>query len=61
MCESMVDIKSATTEIREEKRTKKKPQDENIMACPIPLGGHNKVVNYSSYQLLENNSYTVNA
>jgi len=36
----MVDIHSATGEIRrgkkeEERRKKKKPQDENIMACPI--------------------------
>jgi len=37
----MVDIQSVTAEIREEKR-RKKPQDENIMACPIPQGGHNK-------------------
>jgi len=36
----MVDIQSATAEIRrgkkiEEDRRRKKPQDENIMACPI--------------------------
>jgi len=35
----MVDIQSATDEIRrrkkEEERKKKKPQDENIMVCPI--------------------------
>jgi len=24
------------------RKRKKKPQDENIMACPIPQGGHNK-------------------
>jgi len=45
----MVDIQSATAEVRrgkkekeeeEERRTKKKPQDENVMACPIPYGGH---------------------
>jgi len=47
MCGSMVDIQSATAEIRrgnnkkkeeEEERKKKKPQDAedgNIMACPI--------------------------
>jgi len=29
-------------EEKEERRTKKKPQDENVMACPIPQGGHNK-------------------
>jgi len=36
---SMADIQSATAEIRrgkKEKRKKKKPQDENIMVCPIP-------------------------
>jgi len=36
----MVDIQSATAENRREKKKiedrKKKPQDENIMACPIP-------------------------
>jgi len=36
----MVDIQSATADIRrgkkEERIKKKKPQDENIMACPIP-------------------------
>jgi len=44
MCGSMVDIQSATADIRRgnkkkdrkiERRKKKKPQDENIMACPI--------------------------
>jgi len=33
--------------IGEEKRRKierkKKPQDKNIMACPIPYGGHNNL------------------
>jgi len=36
----MVDIQSATAEIRRgkkiEDRKKKKPQGKNIMACPIP-------------------------
>jgi len=38
----MVDIQSATAEIRrrnrrrKKKKEKKKPQDENIMTCPIP-------------------------
>jgi len=36
----MVDIQSATGEIRREKKKeeedKKKPQGKNIMACPIP-------------------------
>jgi len=34
----MVDIQSAIAENRWGK--KKKPQDENIMACPIPYSGH---------------------
>jgi len=40
----MVDIQSATAEIRRGKVRKKeeKPQDGNIIACPIPKGGHNK-------------------
>jgi len=40
----MVDIQSATAEIRrgkKERRRKKKPQGKNIMACPITEGGHN--------------------
>jgi len=39
MCGSMADTLSATAEIRrgkKERRKKKKPQDENIMVCPIP-------------------------
>jgi len=35
----MVDIQSATAEIRrgtKKKKDRKKPQDENIMVCPIP-------------------------
>jgi len=39
MCGSMVDIQRAAAEIRREKKKiedKKKPQDENIMVCPIP-------------------------
>jgi len=34
----MADIHSATLRLGEEKkeRRKKKPQDENIMVCPIP-------------------------
>jgi len=27
---------------KEEERKKNKLRDENIMACPIPWGGHNK-------------------
>jgi len=42
----MVDIQSATAEIRrgKKKTEEKKPQDKNIMACPIRQGGHNYVV-----------------
>jgi len=42
----MVDIQSATAEIRRgkkerrKKKKKKKPHDENIMVCPIPQGDH---------------------
>jgi len=38
MCGSMVDIQSATAEIRpgKKKKERKKPQGKNIMACPIP-------------------------
>jgi len=32
----MVDIQSATAEIRRGKKRRKRPQDENIMVCPIP-------------------------
>jgi len=42
----MVDIQSATAEIRQGKDRKKidrkkKPQGKNLMAYPIPQGGHN--------------------
>jgi len=46
MCGSMVDIQSARLILGEEKRRKKerkKPQDENIMVCPIPYGDHNNI------------------
>jgi len=41
----MVDIHSATAEIRpgkeeEERRKKKKPQDENVMPASATQGGH---------------------
>jgi len=43
MCGSIVDIQSATAEIRRgikkdrrRRRRRKKLQDENIMVCPIP-------------------------
>ena len=43
ICASMVDIHSATAEIRRGKKEerKKKPQDENIMVCPITQKDHN--------------------
>jgi len=41
----MVDIRCAAAEIRRGKKKieedRKKPQNENIMACPVPYGGHN--------------------
>jgi len=45
MCGSMVDIQSATAEIRrgkkiERKDRKKKPQDENIMTASATQFGH---------------------
>jgi len=47
MCISMVDIQSATVEIRRGKkelrrRKKKKPQDKNIMSATVTQGGHKK-------------------
>jgi len=39
MCQSMVDIQPTAAEIRrgkKEEKDRKKLQDENIMACPIP-------------------------
>jgi len=43
---SMVDIQSATAEVRrgkkEERKKKKKPQDENIMSASATQGRHNK-------------------
>jgi len=44
----MVEIQSVMDENRrgkKEDRRKKKPQRKNIMACPIPYGGHNKYSN----------------
>jgi len=46
----MVDIQSATAEIRrgkskKERRRKKKPQGKNIMACPIAKVGHKSEFN----------------
>jgi len=41
MCGSMVDIQSATAEIRQEEKTNKKEQDKNIMCASATQGGHN--------------------
>jgi len=50
MCRSMVDIQSATVEIRRgKKEERKKPEDKNIMACPITQGGHNKQKIYRAH------------
>jgi len=46
----MVDIRSATTEIRREKNgrkieeERKKPQGKNIMACPLPALFHRSAI-----------------
>jgi len=43
MCGSIVDIQSATVEIRQgkkEERKKKKPQGKNIMSASATQGGH---------------------
>ena len=46
MCGSMVDIQSATAEIRRGKKKeedrRKKPQDKNIKSASVTQGGHNK-------------------
>jgi len=47
MCRSMVDIQSATAEIRrrkkiERKKERQKPQGKNIMSASATQGGHNK-------------------
>ena len=43
MWRSMVDIQSTAAEIRRGKKRKKKPQDKNIMVCPITQGDHNQL------------------
>jgi len=40
MCELMLYIQSATAEKDRKKIEETRLQDENIMACPIPYGGH---------------------
>ena len=50
MCRSTVDIQTATTEIRQEKKRKKK-QDKNIMSTSAMQGGHNQRQTKGLYQL----------
>jgi len=38
----MVDIQSATAEIRRGKKEERKKQDKNIMSASATQGGHNK-------------------
>jgi len=42
MCRSMVDIQSASAEIRRGIKKDKKPQAKNIMSASATQGGHNK-------------------
>jgi len=42
MCGSMVDIQSATSEIRRGKKERKKKQDKNMMSASATQGGRNK-------------------
>jgi len=46
MCGSMVDIQSATAEIRQGKkgRRQKKPRGKNIMSACATQGSHNNIV-----------------
>jgi len=34
-----------------EEKKKKKPQDKNIMVCPIPWGNHNKALNINGIRI----------
>ena len=56
MCRNMVDIQSATAEIR---RGKKKKQDKNIMSASATQGGHNKSKQIN--EALQCKAYTVSA
>jgi len=54
MCGSIVDIQSATAEIKrgkkkKERSRKKKPQDENIMSASATQGSHNKCYDVGLY------------
>ena len=54
MCGIMVDIQSATAEIRRGKKKKNKLQDKNIMSASATQGGHKNdfrgiVLPFSSY------------
>jgi len=55
MCKSMVDIQSATAEIRrgiKKEDRRKKPQGKNIMSASATQGGHNDDVEYISLKEL---------
>jgi len=45
ICGSMVDIQSATAEIRRGEEERKKKQDKNIMSTSATQGNHNNVKN----------------
>jgi len=48
----MAGIQSTTAEIRQGKerrrKRKKKPQDENVMVCPISQGDHKNTIQYNT-------------
>jgi len=47
MCGSMVDIQTATAEIRRGEEERKKKQDKNIMSASARQGNHNKAKNFA--------------
>jgi len=55
MCGSMVDIQSATAEIRQGKRRRKKKQDKNIMSASATEGGHKNYVNSLEWTAVTSN------
>ena len=55
MCRNMVDIQSATAEIRrgiKKEDRRKKPQGKNIMSASATQGGHNKYSNISDNRVI---------
>jgi len=63
MCGSVVDIQSPTAEIRrgkkEEEEDRQKSQGKNIMACPIPWGGHSAVNRIGANNTLQITQYII--